>query len=234
MRLVTVGGVPSPWSEAAKAIFHVKKIPFVGVRSMPGDKSVKEWTRHRNAPVAIFDDEPARTGWADILELAERIAPEPSLVPDAHRVELFGLAHEILGENGLLWSARIFTLDTSFATDGAKGFPLPVAQYLAPRYGYAKDARVGKARLRAESLLAMLGDRLGGREYFLGDALTALDLYAATSLSLFDPLDDARCPMIDMIRQTFDTMKGELVVPPALVAHRDRIYERHLELPVTL
>ncbi len=234
MRLVTVGGVPSPWSESAKGIFHVKKIPYVAVRNIAGDKSVREWTRQRNAPVAMYDDEPARAGWAEILELAERVAPEPPLVPEDARVELFGLAHEIMGENGLLWCGRVVTIDTSFATDGTKGFPLPVAQYLAPRYGWAKDERVAKARRRAERVLAMLRDRLGGSEYFLGDALTALDIYAATATSLFDPLDDARCPMMDMIRQTFESMKGELEVPRALIAHRDRIYERHLELPVQL
>ena len=35
LRLVTVGGIPSPWSEAAKALFVCKEIPFVAVRLNP-------------------------------------------------------------------------------------------------------------------------------------------------------------------------------------------------------
>src|SRR5688500_13365420 len=83
VRLVVAGGIPSPWSEAAKGILRVKGAPFVCVRMPPGDKEVRSWTRARNVPAAMLDDEPARTGWAEILELAERITPSPSLVPAA-------------------------------------------------------------------------------------------------------------------------------------------------------
>jgi glutathione S-transferase len=233
VRLVTVGGVPSPWSEAAKGIFHAKKIPFVAVRMLPGDKTVKEWTRARNAPVVMHDDDPGRTGWAEILELAELIAPEPPLVPRGDRVRLFGIAHEIMGESGLLWSSRLLTLDASFSTDGNKGFPSPIAQYLAPRYGFAKE-RVDRARRRATEVLSLLGETLGGRSYYFGDTLSALDIYSATAMNLFSLPPNDRCPMMDMIRASFESMRGELDIPPALITHRDRIYERHLELPIAL
>jgi hypothetical protein len=32
VRMVVVGGVPSPWGEAAKGILHVKNIEWAGVR----------------------------------------------------------------------------------------------------------------------------------------------------------------------------------------------------------
>src|SRR5688572_23898712 len=85
VRLVTVGGIPSPWSESVKGLLRLSNVPFVAVRLMPGDKSVREWTRSRNAPVVMVDGEPPRTGWAEILELVERIAPADakSLVPSS-------------------------------------------------------------------------------------------------------------------------------------------------------
>ena len=32
LRMVVVGGVPSPWGEAAKGILHIKRIPWCAVR----------------------------------------------------------------------------------------------------------------------------------------------------------------------------------------------------------
>ena len=34
------------------------------------------WTGHRNAPIAIYGDEPPRTTWRELLWLAERIEPD--------------------------------------------------------------------------------------------------------------------------------------------------------------
>jgi len=69
LRLVVAANLPSPWSEAAKGIFRVKDVPYVAVKLEAMDKTVKQWTRTRNAPAVMYDDEPARSGWADILEL---------------------------------------------------------------------------------------------------------------------------------------------------------------------
>lgn len=88
--MVVLGRIPSRWSEAAKGIFQVKRIPWTGVR-----------LAQRSAPVAIYEDEPPRSGWADILELAERLAPQSSLVPAeaAGRATTLALAHAI-------WASR--------------------------------------------------------------------------------------------------------------------------------
>ena len=37
LRLVLTRGVPGPWGEAAKAILHVKNIPYVRVAQTAGD-----------------------------------------------------------------------------------------------------------------------------------------------------------------------------------------------------
>jgi len=230
---VIAAGVPSPWSEAAKGLFRVKQVPFVAVRLNAFDKEVKQWTRARNAPAAMYDDEPARTGWADILELAERLAPEPSLVPEsaADRVRMFGLAHEIMGEGGLLWSGRLLTIAEGLASEGERGFPPMVGQYLGARYGFTPD-RLPLARARVSQGLTLLADALAGRPYFFGDRLTALDIYSAAAMNIFDPLPEEQCPIMPPIRKAFESMKIELAVPRALIEHRARMYERHLELPI--
>ena len=94
--------------------------------------------------------EPIRTHWTEILETAERLGAErgsPSLVPtdEDDRMRLFGLAHGLLGENGLVWSSRLLVIHRALVTEGKEGFPLRIAQYLAPKYGYAPD-RVDAAR----------------------------------------------------------------------------------------
>jgi hypothetical protein len=110
LRLVLVRGVPSPWGEAAKAILQVKKLPFVRVAQQPGgtNPELLDWTGQTSAPVAAFEDERTRTGWAEILLLAERLAPEPRLVPASptERALLFGLANELAGELGFGWCRR--------------------------------------------------------------------------------------------------------------------------------
>lgn len=235
LRIVVAAGIPSPWSEAAKGIFRVKEVPHVLVRMMPGDKTIKQWTRSRNVPVAMYESEPARTGWADILELAERLAPERSLVPSvpSERVRMFGLSHEVLGEGGLAWCGRLCTIAAGLESEGARGFPTFVAHYLAPRYGFVAE-RIPQARARVREALELLDDALGTKEYFFSQ-LSALDLYSAAVFNTLDPLPEELCPMMPPIRAAFESMKGEVgELPPRLLAHRQRMYERHLALPIEL
>ena len=236
VRLVVAADIPSPWSEAAKGIFRVKGAPFVCVRLAFADKEVRSWTRARNAPAAMFDSEPARTGWADILELAERITPSPSLVPAAPdaRVRMFGLAHEVMGEGGLLWSGRLLAIHHGLESDGARGFPPMVGGYLGKRYGYAKD-RIGLARQRIAESWKLLAEALGDRLYYFGDQVTAVDVYSAAAVNIFDLPSEQDCPMLPLFRAAFASVRDDAdPVPPALIAHRDRMYARHLELPIQM
>src|SRR5262249_14876317 len=109
------GAPGAPWTEAAKAVFEVKKIPFARVAQRPGvtDAALREWTGHPNAPVAMFDDERARAGWIEILHLAERLAPSPRLIPQSSRdrVLMFGLANELMSEDGFVWCRRLMMFD---------------------------------------------------------------------------------------------------------------------------
>ena len=105
LRMVVVGGVPSPWGEAAKGILHVKRLPWVAVRLVYDDERLKAWAGQRSGPVLVYENEPPRSGWQDILFLAERLAPTPSLLPAdaALRTLSLGLARDICGEGGLGW-----------------------------------------------------------------------------------------------------------------------------------
>jgi glutathione S-transferase len=240
LKLVVAASLPSPWSEAAKGILHVKGIDALLVRFASTDKAVREWMGWHNVPVLLAPGEPIRTHWTEILETAERLGGEgtPSLVPtdEDDRMRLFGLAHELLGENGLVWSSRLLVIHRGLVTEGQEGFPLRIAQYLAPKYGYA-PARVDAARARIRSVQERFARLLEGEDYLLGRGLTALDVYLACAIWPFAPMSDELCPDTHpIVRHAFATAAPDLTktVPAALVAHRDRIYAKHLELPVRL
>jgi hypothetical protein len=139
LRLVIATNVPSPWSQAALGLFDMKGLDYLAVRYRRTDEEIRRWTGARNVPAVLFDDEPPRTGWAEIVTLGERLGGRMSLVPedDDRRVRMFGLSHEILGEGGLGWNVRLLVTHASLTTDGRTGWPKPVAEYLAPRYGCA-------------------------------------------------------------------------------------------------
>ena len=238
LRLVVTAGVPSPWSETAKGCFDVKGIDYLAVRLTPRDADTRAWTSRHNAPVAMYEDEPPRSGWAEIVTLAERIRPQVPIVPisQADRIEMWGIAHETLGEGGLVWSLRIAAIHEGLASDGARGFPVRAARYLGAKYGY-DPTTVDGARERIGTTLAMLARRLeDGRLYFVGGALSAADICVATALGVLVPLPPANCPMLPDFRRTYESWSPEIAgaVSPALIAHRDFIYRQHLVLPVAL
>jgi hypothetical protein len=240
LRLVVAGRFPSPWSQAAMGLFDMKAIDYLAVRFRAVADSVREWTGSPNAPVVVYDDEPPRTGWAEILALAERLGGRLSLVPsDAdRRVRLHGLAHEILGEGGLCWSARLLMIHASFESAGREGWPSAVADSLAGKYGYAPE-RAAPARQRAVDVLECLGRTLEssqarGFDYYLGEAPSALDVYSAAGVGPIVPLPHEVCPMLAPVRHAFGAVAGMLraAVPASIIRHRDLMYERHLPLPV--
>ncbi len=85
LRMVVVGGVPSPWGEAAKGLLHMKRIDWAAVRLVYDSEALKDWAGERSGPVAIYDDEKPRSRWNDILLLAERLSPGPALLPKRPR-----------------------------------------------------------------------------------------------------------------------------------------------------
>lgn len=240
LRMVVVGDIPSPWGEAAKGILHVKGIDWLAVRLDHGSEALKQWAGGRSGPVAIHGDERPRDRWNDILMMAERMAPQPPLLPAdaALRALAIGLSHEICGEDGLCWSRRNQLIDGGLS--GRGGFSERVARYLGRKYGYRPQDADATAR-RVADLLLMLAARLkaqaeAGSDYLVGTTLTAADIYCATAMAMFSPLPEAVCAMDATMREVFLTLDAETAaaLDPVLLAHRDMIYARHLALPLSL
>jgi glutathione S-transferase len=242
LRLVASGGIPSPWGEAAKELFHLKELPVQVVRFRRDDPAVFAWTATRNVPVVLHDDDPPRTGWAEILALAERLGGARSLVPAdaAARVRMYGLAHELAGEGGFGWSARLLMIDGGLTSEGTRGFPLPIARYLAPKYGYAPE-HIAPARARLLEVAAIFDRQLResqerGQRYLLGE-LSALDVYLATFLTPAANIPEAECPaMRPEVRQAFAYLHDQVAsaLPPSLLAHRAFMFREHLRSPIPL
>ncbi len=240
LRMVVVGNVPSPWGEAAKCIFHIKGIEWAAVRLAYDSEPLKKWAGQLSGPVAIHEQERPRSGWAEILLLAERLAPARSLLPadPAERALVFGLAHEICGEGGLGWSRRLQLVHAGLQNE--PGFPPPVAKYLAKKYGYSPAAGATYGT-RVTALLGMLAARLktqrkAGSRYYVGGSLTAVDVYSATAMALFGPLPHAQCAMDAGSRAAFEALDAQTkaALDPILFEHRDGMYAEHLELPLSL
>jgi glutathione S-transferase len=240
LRMVVVGNVPSPWGEAAKGILHIKGIEWAAVRLVYDSEPLRQWAGERSGPVAIYDDEPPRAGWAEILQLAERLAPQPSLLPadSAERALVLGISQEICGEAGLGWSRRLELIHAGLQHAG--GFPERVARYLGNKYGYTPET--GRAATsRVTELLGRLATRLQaqyakGSRYYVGNSLTAVDVYSAACMALFAPLPEAQCAMTASIRTAFETCDPQTraALDPLLLEHRDMMYAQHLELPLSL
>ncbi len=241
LRMIVVSDVPSPWGEAAKGILHIERIPWVAVRLTYDGEALKAWTGGlRNGPIAFYEREKPRAGWNEILLLAERLAPSPSLLPRdaAERAWMMGMAHELLGEGGLAWTRRLQLIHAGVSGQG--GFHPRVAAYLGKKYGYRPE-EAASFTPRVVALLGMLADRLtaqraSGSAYYLGGGLTALDVYGATCMAMFRPLPEAQCKMDPATRAAFETLDDDTraALDPILFEHRERMYDQHLELPLAL
>jgi glutathione S-transferase len=244
LRLVLTRGVPGPWSQAAKGIFWAKHVPYLSVAQEGGgaNEALIAWTGRADAPVAMYEDEAPRSGWIDILRLAERIAPEPALIPDdPHlRARMFGYANELCGEQGFGWSRRLMMIDRMVPRDGDPLRGEGPVQTLGRRYGYSREA-AAEAPPRVSAILRALSSVLrdqyaAGRPFFVGDRLTALDVYWAAFAALVEPLPPEACAMPDYLRPFYalDDSEVRSAADPLLMEHRDRIYREYLELPVRL
>lgn len=239
LRLVLTAGVPGPWGEAAKGILRVKRLPYVAVRQEGGGENaaLAAWTGQTSAPVAVWNDERPRTTSLEILFLAERLAPDPPLLPDDadERARMLGYCHEIIGEQGLGWSRRLMMLHPMLGF-GGEAAPAPIRR-LASKYGYTPEAGEA-APWRVIAILRMLAaqldrQRLAGKPFLVGSRLSAVDIYWATFATMLEPLPENLCPMPAGLRGIY-TVSGPVreALDPALLAHRDFVYREYLELPV--
>ncbi len=243
LRLALSAGVPGPWGEAAKAIFKLRKVGFTPVFQELGaaNEALVEWTGHRNAPVAVYEDERPRTGWAEILFLAERLGSGPSLIPadPKERTLMMGLAHELCGENGLGWTRRLSLVHPAIEA-GPSHPAYEFSKLFGGMYGYSKHAG-DAANARCIDILTLLSSQLAGQQaqgkrFLVGETLSAADVYWAAFAALIDPLPDEKCkrPMAPAFRAMYESSSPEVraAASPELLALRDSVYEEAVGLPL--
>lgn len=239
IRMVVMSGVPSPWSEAAKGFLHLKRLPWAAVRLAYDDEALKNWAGQLSAPIVFHDSDQPRTGWAEILMLFETLAPDPGLLPlepnaRAHALHLCG---KFCAQDGLGWMRRLQNVHAGLSGKG--GFHPKVAGYLARKYGYDPTQGEGhgpKVRAILRELGVALRSQRHAGPYYLGRTLSAVDVYSATFMAMFYPLPETSCAMDPAIRRAFEWMDEDTAraMDPVLLEHRDMMYARHLELPLSL
>ena len=238
LRLVLVRGVPSPWGMAAKTLFEIKGVHYLAAPlELAGtNEDIVAWTGQNSAPVVAWNDEAPIHRWQDIILLAERIAPTPALIPtDAHqRALMWGYVNELAGEQGLGWNRRL----QGFGRARKSGKPNPVSEALVGKYGYDAEAVktvVPRIAGTLEALTAQLkAQQARGVAFLVGQTLSAADIYFVAFLNLVAPLPPGQCPMPDAFRAGFTAREPEIVaaLDPALLAHRDRIFDAHFKNPM--
>lgn len=242
LRLVLTAGVPGPWSESAKAVLNARKVSYVPVEqlAMAPNEELRAWTGHRNAPIACLDDEPPLTTWLEILLLAERLGSGPPLLPENEqdRALCLGYLTEIAGTDGLGWNRRIELMSGYLSGEAdAAAAPADMLPHMKA-YGVTLEA-IARAPGRMVAILGGLAERLraqqaAGSDYFIGTGLTALDLYWACFSMMVRPLPQDVNPMPDWLRPLYTGCNAavDAAIDPILIAHRDRIYQRHIGLPL--
>ena len=238
LRLALTVQTPGPWGLAARALFDIRKVPYVPVRQDVGapNEELVAWTGRRNAPVAVHDDEPAVDGWLEILNLAERLGSGPSLMPDdpLDRALAIGLSAEICGQNGFGWARRL-----SMQPPGAPA-PDPDSPHgqMMRAYGLREGA-VAESDARVAGILRALAAQLHrqrekGSSWLVGDRLSGCDVHWACFSILVEPLPVEDCFASEQMVAMF-LAKSEAVaasLDPVLIEHRDRIWRDLIGLPV--
>ncbi|MEZ5573264.1 MAG: hypothetical protein R3E64_14765 [Halioglobus sp.] len=238
LRLVLSAGVPGPWGEAAKAMLAYKGLAYTPVRQDGGGENAAllSWTGQTSAPVAVYDGLPPACHWFDLLMLLERLAPEKPLVPVdcGQRVEVLGLSGLIIGMDGFGWHRRLQMLAPMLQLDK----PPEMIVRLGAKYGWSTQAlAAATGRLQGISTYldaTMARQESAGSDYLVGDSVTAVDFYWANFAAMLKPLPDADNPMPGYMRTSYETADAETraCLTPRLEAHRDRMYQRHIALPL--
>lgn len=245
LRLVATPGIPNPWTEAAKGILHVKGLAYARTPQRAGEANAElvAWTGINSAPILVHDDDPPLAGWVEILLLAERLAPARPLIPSEEqaRATMFGLAHELCAQDGFGWNRRLLFFADAEAAMAKLGTSVDRGGFdrMNRKYGHGGDA--AHARTRIAAILGLLVDRLkaqraAGSAYYIGETLTALDIYSACFMAMVRPLPLDLCPVSPALHASYHATDPAILdaADPILFRHRDFIYDAHLELPMRL
>jgi glutathione S-transferase len=234
-------GLPSPWSELVRACFHVKGVPYSLVDARDADRSltsIRRLTGQESLPVVFWQDERPRSNWLEQLLLAERISPQPRLLPEdpLERARVVGLIAELCSEAGFGWHRRVMMIGRLLTAPELGERERAAGQYLAKKYRHSTDSLEESARHCEAIVATFAGLRASGHHFLLGSSLTALDLAWAAFAALIQPLPEDLCPMKPLWRDLYTWMPANTsrASVEALLAFRERIYRDWLPLPVDL
>jgi glutathione S-transferase len=238
LRLVLTRDVPGPWSESAKAIFRLRNVDYTAVEQHGGRDNAElvAWTGHRNAPIALYNDEPPRVRWQELLDLAERLGSGPSLYPAdiQNRIDMVGLSSEICNEGGFAWHARMLMLNMTYQAHGDVVFE---KNPMFREYGFSEQA-VKDAVARVEQILDYMTTLIKSQQqkdsiYLIGDTLTAADVHWASFSNMLEALPPEQNPMPNSLRKGWSALAAGISrYDPVLIEQRNSIFEKHLWLPL--
>lgn len=238
LKLVLTRGAPGPWGEAAKAILRHHGLSFLPVaqEAMAENAALRAWTGHRNAPLLVTGAGVVLSGWHDILAFAERHGHGPPLLPSgvSEEAAALGLSALIAGPGGLGWTLRAAILGLMLPADPeAQAGLAPPVREAAAAYGLTAQT-LAAADGRLVRLLSHLDARLGDGPYFAGERLSAPDIYWAAFSNMLLPLPRAVNPMPEPLWSLYGNLPGPVrkAATPRLLALRDRVFERHIGLPL--
>lgn len=238
LRITLIQDLPSPWAQSAKTMFEIKGLDYIAGAWQAGgtNDELVAWSGVDSAPTVAWRDEKPIDHWLDILNLVERIGPEPALLPRdaALRVQAVGLSNAICGELGVGWDCRLQIFQPAMES----GDPPEGVVRMGNKYRYNADDLKGAGKRTAATLRLLTAQlktqRERGSRFFVGDALSAVDIYWTAFMNLIDPLPPEKCPMIEGWRPLFVNKDPDIVdaLDPVLVAHRDRIFDEYFRCPM--
>ncbi|MBP6770883.1 MAG: hypothetical protein KA171_24110 [Reyranella sp.] len=109
---------------------------------------------------------------------------------------------------------------------------------LIDKYGFdVDDAAAAGTRIAAtlHGLATQLrAQQARGASYFVGDALSCVDIYWTSVMNMLLPLPAAQCPIRESSRPAFTATDPQIVaaLDTILVEHRDRIFKAHFRDPM--
>ena len=241
LRLVLTAHMPGPWGEAAKYIFSARNVEFAPVAqlAMEQNEDLFAWTGMRNAPIAMYQDEPPQSTWLEILLLAERIGSGASLIPEdpLDHVLMMGFSTEICGPDGFAWSRRLELMGRDDVQNPSSDANYDMTR-MTRSYGVTAET-IARAPGRMIAIMHGLAGQLhrqkaAGSDYLVGRQLSACDLHWAAFCGFVAPLPPELCPMPDFMRHNYTHLTPALAaaLDPILLEHRDRVYRRHITLPM--
>ena len=108
------------------------------------------------------------------------------------------------------------------------------------KYGYNEGDAKAAGERTARSLMALdtqlKSQYARSAHFFIGDGLSALDIYWTAFANLLDPLPKEQCPMPEGYRPGFkvsDPVVKEALTP-LLLEHRSRIFREYFRDPMEL